>query len=149
MFIETPFSEERSVCGGTGDYKEYRASPAKYVIFPRTTAKSQRFMMFPGTEEDEIEPPAFEYPHVPSARSIVREHIEMLQRGERKPPARWRGRAGAAEMRPEVLDSHHCRGAKRSGAMRIPLSAGRRHATYSLSSCWTISGAAMASVTRR
>ena len=61
---------------------------AKYVIFPRTTAKSQRFMMFPGTEEDEIEPPAFEYPHVPSARNIVREHIEMLQRGERKPPAR-------------------------------------------------------------
>jgi hypothetical protein len=48
-----------------------------------------------------------------------------------------------------VLDSYHCRGAKRSAAMRIPSSAGRRHATYSLSSCWTISGAAMASVTRR
>lgn len=35
-------------------------------------------LMFPGTAEDDIELPAFAYPHVPSARAIVRQHIEMI-----------------------------------------------------------------------
>jgi hypothetical protein len=32
-----------------------------------------------GTDEHDIELPAFEYPHVPSARRFVREHIEVLE----------------------------------------------------------------------
>jgi hypothetical protein len=92
--------------------------PRTNVIFQRTTAKSQRFMislgvapraahrdydrdcktdggdpycsfdiatraiqlMFrSGANEEDIELPSFEYSHVPSARSIVREHIERLE----------------------------------------------------------------------
>jgi hypothetical protein len=90
--------------------------PRERIIFPRTRAKSQRFMislgvalraarkdyerdhktagsdsyrlldiatraiqlLFPGTDEDDIDLPASEYPHVPSARSIVRDRIEMM-----------------------------------------------------------------------
>ena len=91
----------------TNDYERDPETEADDPYRPFDIATCAIQLMFPGTEEDDIELPAFEYPHVPSARSIAREHIEGLA-----------GRQAARRPRERTTRGAH---EKRAGARHQPL----------------------------